>query len=157
MRLNIHHANIKKLDNANMTKGERSKMKKMLYLLIGSFGLVIGGIAAFVPLLPSFPFLLIATLCFGRSSKRVYRWFVRSKLYRENLESFLQKKGMTMSAKRNLIMTVSITMAIGFVMMKGMWLGQIILAIVWGCHIVYFIYGVETVDHKKQMPVSGSQ
>ena len=65
------------------------KLKKMLYLLIGFLGVVLGAVGAVVPMLPAFPFLLMAAFGFGKSSERLERWFKGTRLYRENLDSVL--------------------------------------------------------------------
>ena len=51
-------------------------MKKLLYLAGGFIGLGLGALGAALPLLPAFPFLLLAAYCFARSSERLHRWFV---------------------------------------------------------------------------------
>lgn len=46
-------------------------------------------------------------------------------------------------------------MGLGFCMMFRVPVGQIILAVVWVCHMVYFLFGVKTIkkeDIEKQYP-----
>lgn len=126
-------------------------LKRTFYLILGFIGLIFGFIGAMVPLLPAFPFLLIAALSFGKSSERLHTWFINTKVYKNNLESYLQKKGMTQRAKINLIITVTISMSIGFFMMRRLVIGQIILAIVWGGHLFYFWFGVPTINEKGEI------
>ena len=64
-------------------------IKKVIYITIGSITLIIGAIAAVIPLLPSFPFLLITAICFARSSEKFHNWFLQTDLYKKNLESCL--------------------------------------------------------------------
>ena len=119
-------------------------MTKPLYLLTGFLSLGLGAVGAAVPLLPAFPFLLLASLCFAKSSDRLYQWFISTKLYKENLESFVQGKGMTKKAKVRVVSIISLTMAFGFLMMKNVPFGRIILLIVWFFHVLYFVYGIRT-------------
>ncbi len=121
-------------------------MTKHLYLLAGLIALGLGAIGAAVPLLPAFPFLLLASICFARSSERLYQWFISTKLYKDNLESFVQGKGMTKKAKIRVVSIISLTMAFGFLMMKKAPAGRIILLIVWLFHILYFAYGIKTLN-----------
>ncbi len=116
----------------------KSKIKKALLVFVGCLGLGLGAIGAVVPLLPAFPFLLVAALCFAKSSQKLNDWFVSTKLYKENLESYLKGEGMTKKAKVRVMITVTLLMTIGFIMMHQIPLGQIILFFVWVFHIVYF-------------------
>lgn len=120
-------------------------IKKMVYIILGCIGLGIGAVGAVVPLLPSFPFLMLAAFCFARSSERLHTWFVGTKLYKKNLESYVAGKGMTKATKAKILTTVTALMAFGFVMMSEVPVGRIVLAIVWVCHLIYFLFGVKTI------------
>lgn len=121
-------------------------VKKALWLALGFIGLGLGAVGAAVPLLPAFPFLLLAAFSFARSSRRLHDWFISTRMYRENLEGFLKGRGMTRRAKARMSITLTLTMAVGFYMMRRIPAGQIILGIIWVCHLLYFVYGIRTVD-----------
>ena len=120
------------------------KLKKMLYLLIGFLGVVLGAIGAVVPMLPAFPFLLMAAFGFGKSSERLERWFKGTRLYRENLEDFVSKRGMTSKAKIRIMLTVTILMSIGFVMIPAVAVGRVVVVCVWVFQVLYFGFGIRT-------------
>ena len=44
---------------------------KLFYVILGCIGLGLGAVGAAVPLLPAFPFLMLAAFCFARSSRRL--------------------------------------------------------------------------------------
>ena len=98
--------------------------------------------------LPAFPFLLLAAFCFGKSSERLHIWFIGTKLYKNNLESYVQGKGMTRKTKIRIIATVTFLMTIGFVMMHRVPAGRVVLACVWVFHIIYFLFGVKTLPQE---------
>ncbi|MEG0156433.1 MAG: YbaN family protein, partial [Anaerovoracaceae bacterium] len=58
-------------------------LKNLVYLVIGLFFFTLGGIGVFLPILPTFPFLLVSAFCFARSSPRLHHWFLGTKLYQE--------------------------------------------------------------------------
>ncbi len=120
-------------------------VKRIVWLAVGMLGLAIGAVGAVVPLLPSFPFLLIAAIGFGKSSEKLDAWFKNTKLYKKNLESYVKGQGMTKAAKMRVMITVTILMSIGFVMMKNVPVGQIILFLVWVFHLLYFAFRVKTI------------
>lgn len=122
-------------------------MKKILYVILGCVGVGMGAVGAVVPMLPAFPFLMMATFCFARSSERLDRWFKSTKLYKDNLEDFVAGRGMTKKTKIRIMVTVTLLMSIGFVMMglKGIVTGCAVLGCVWLFHIIYFIFGIKTI------------
>lgn len=128
-------------------------IKKVLYVILGCTGLALGAIGAILPLLPAFPFLLLAAFCFAESSERLHTWFFGTKLYKNNLENYIKGKGMTWKTKIRIMITVTLLMSVGFTMMmlKEIYIPCAILAGVWVFHIVYFIFGVKTIktDEKK--------
>lgn len=46
---------------------------KTLYLIAGGFFVLLGLVGVVLPLLPTTPFLLVATFCFSRSSERLHQ------------------------------------------------------------------------------------
>lgn len=122
------------------------KIKKGVYIALGFMGVGLGAVGAVVPLIPAFPFLLLAAICFGKSSERLHTWFIGTKLYKDNLESYMKGKGMTWKAKIRIMMIVTLTMAFGFIMMKNVPIGRIVLACVWVFHILYFCFGIKNLS-----------
>lgn len=102
-----------------------------------------------LPLLPAFPFLLLAAYGFGKSSARLDRWFKGTRLYRENLADLAAGRGLTRKAKIRIMVTVTILMAAGFIVMHAVAVGRIVLAFVWVGHIFYFLFGVRTLPEKE--------
>ncbi len=122
-------------------------VKKIVYLCIGFIGLALGAVGAVVPLLPAFPFLLLAAFGFGKSSEKLDKWFKNTKLYKNNLESYVKGQGMTIKTKVKIMIMVTLLMTIGFIMMNAVPVGQIVLFFVWVFHIVYFTFIVKTIKN----------
>lgn len=122
-------------------------MKKIIYMVVGCISLGLGTAGTVLPILPTVPFYLLAAYCFAKSSKKLHNWFVCTKLYKDNLESYVKGQGMTRATKIRIMVTVSILMSIGFAMMHAVMLGRIVLACVWVFHVVYFAFGVKTVKN----------
>ena len=93
------------------------------------------------------PFFLATVFCFANSSERLHTWFLGTKLYQKHLDSFVKKKGMTAQTKAGILTSVTLLMAFGFFMMlrKALYIPCAILAVVWLCHLVYFLFGVKTI------------
>ena len=126
-------------------------IKKIFWIILGCIGVGLGAVGAVVPMLPAFPFLMLATFSFARSSKKLDRWFKGTKLYKDNLEDYVAGRGMTWKTKIRIMITVTLLMSVGFIMMgtKGIITGCIVLGCVWLFHILYFIFGVKTIPAAK--------
>lgn len=72
-------------------------------------------------------------------------WFIGTKLYKNNLESFVKGQGMTWRTKIKVMIMITCLMAFGFFMMfrKDLFIPCAILGGVWLFHILYFIFGVK--------------
>ncbi len=122
-------------------------IKRLIFLILGLLCLTLGTIGVFLPILPTVPFYLATVFCFSQSSQKLHDWFIGTNLYKKHLQSFVEKKGMLMKTKVSIITTVTLLMGFGFFMMarKGIWGPCIIIAVVWVCHVVYFVFGVKTI------------
>lgn len=122
------------------------KLKKILYTVLGCIGVGAGAVGAVLPLIPSVPFLLLAAFCFAKSSERLHTWFTGTRLYQNNLESYVKGKGMTRKTKIKIMVTVTILMSVGFVMMHAVPIGRVVLGCVWVFHVLCFVFGINTLQ-----------
>lgn len=121
-------------------------IKKILWIILGCIGVGLGAIGAVVPMLPAFPFLMLATISFAKSSEKLHTWFINTKLYKDNLEDYVAGRGMTKKTKVRIMVTVTLLMSFGFFMMfrKSLFIPCVILGCVWLFHIFYFTVCVKT-------------
>ena len=123
------------------------KLKQIIFLIIGCLSLALGCVGIVLPILPTVPFFLLTVFCFANSSQKLHDWFIGTQMYKKHLESFVQKKGMTVRTKATILTSVTALMTVGFVLMlrKGIIVPCVILAVVWVCHLVYLLFGVKTI------------
>ncbi len=120
-------------------------MKRMLYTIAGCIALALGTVGTVLPVLPTVPFFMLAAFCFAKSSRKLHNWFTNTKLYKDNLADFVAGKGMTQKAKVRIMVSVTILMSIGFIMMHQVVIGRIVLGCVWVFHVLYFLFGIKTI------------
>ena len=89
-----------------------NKVKKGIYITIGFIAFALGAIGVMLPILPTAPFLLLASFCFARGSERFHIWFTNTKIYKKHLESFVKHRVMTLKQKVILLAFADTMMAI---------------------------------------------
>lgn len=130
-------------------------MKRIIYIILGSIGLVLSVIGAIVPLLPAFPFVVLTAFCFGKSSDRLHDWFLETELYKNNFKSLVKGRTMTVLAKIKVIASITISLSIGSYMIGRTTpvhiipVARIILGIVWLGHVLYFVFRIETISKEE--------
>lgn len=72
---------------------------RILLNLIGLVAVALGVLGIFLPLLPTTPFLLLASACFMKSSPRLHQWMMNNRLFGEYLQNIQQKKGIPLRGK----------------------------------------------------------
>lgn len=124
-------------------------IRKITYLVLGTLSLVIGIIAFVIPLLPSFPFLLITFILYSKSSDRVYQWFIGTQLYKQNLQSYLNGQGLTKGSKIRIMITITIFMLIGAYFSRNIKWILVLLFIIWVFHLLLFTFKIKTKVKKR--------
>jgi hypothetical protein len=72
---------------------------KRLLVVLGSIFLALGVIGIFVPLLPTTPFLLLASACYLRGSERLHRWLLGHGRLGAYIRDFEEGRGIPLRAK----------------------------------------------------------
>lgn len=124
------------------------KIKKAFLVAAGSISLVLGTIGIVLPILPTVPFYLLTACCYAKSSEKLHSWFIGTKLYKNNLESYVKGEGMTVKSKVKIMAVVTALMTVGFVMMDEVPVARVILLVIWSVHALYFLLKVKTIPVK---------
>lgn len=74
-------------------------MKKIVLLTLGHLFLALGIIGAFLPILPTTPFLLLAAYCYSKSSSKLHQWMLKHKYIGPPLKDWQQNGVIGLKAK----------------------------------------------------------
>ena len=124
------------------------KIKKAILIAAGSISLALGTAGIILPILPTVPFYLLTACCYAKSSEKLHSWFTGTKLYKNNLESYVKGEGMTVKSKVKIMAVVTALMTAGFVMMDEVPIARVILLVIWSVHALYFLLKVKTIPVK---------
>lgn len=125
------------------------KISNYIFIALGFIFTGIGTVGVALPILPTTPFLLLASLCFAKGSKRFHDWFKATKLYKNNLESFEKSRSMTLKTKLCILLPVSALLAIAFFMMDNI-PGRVTIAVLIAVKYYYFLFRIKTIPNAKR-------
>src|SRR3546814_2634265 len=74
-------------------------MKRHFYLVSGWASLGLGALGAFLPLLPTVPFVILAAFCFARSSPRLEAWLVTHPQFGHHIVAWREKRAISRKGK----------------------------------------------------------
>jgi len=87
-------------------------LKKYLYVALASLCVVCGIIGIFVPLLPTTPFLLLATILYMRSSSRLLKWLLNNRYLGPYIKDYFSRKGIPLRMKVRSILILWVTLGL---------------------------------------------
>ena len=110
---------------------------KLLWLMIGIVSMVLGAIGVVLPVLPTTPFLLLASFCFAKGSDRFHKWFIETKLYKKHLESFVTSRSMTLKTKLCILLPASAMLILAMLAMSNIY-GRVFIVFLIIFKYIYF-------------------
>lgn len=95
---------------------------RYILIMIGLISTITGFVGIVVPLLPTTPFLLLAAVCFSRSSERFNHWLINTKVYVEYVESFKRDRGFTLKNKFKILLSLYIVIALSLYLLDNFYI-----------------------------------
>ncbi|WMM23614.1 YbaN family protein [Tissierella sp. MB52-C2] len=119
------------------------KIYKLLFIILGIIAMGIGIVGIVVPVLPTTPFLILASMFFVRGSEKFDIWFRNTKIYRDYAEDYINDKSMTLKRKIRLMFISDFMLAFPLIIIDNIYLKLfIVLVIIFKYY--YFIFKIKT-------------
>lgn len=90
-----------------------------LWLMLGGAALTLGVIGIAVPLLPTVPFMLLAALCFSKSSPRLHDWLTQHALFGPPIAAWRASGAISTKAKRWTTVSIAATFSMSVILGLG--------------------------------------
>lgn len=111
-------------DNAQT---KRKGLTRILLIVSGTLCLALGILGMFLPVLPTTPFLLLAAVCYARSSDRFYHWLMTNRWCGEYIRSYREGKGIPLGQKVLTILLLWLTIGYAAWFVAPLWWAKLIL------------------------------
>ncbi|HEY9113267.1 MAG TPA: YbaN family protein [Bacteroidales bacterium] len=126
---------------ASKPSQNKNPITRILLLIAGVLSTLIGFAGIFIPLLPTTPFLLLASWCFVRSSDKLDRILKENRFLGPYLKNYREKKGITKRNKIYSLVFLWVSLSVSFYFSPDWWwLWVILLAVGVGVsyHVISF-------------------
>jgi uncharacterized membrane protein YbaN (DUF454 family) len=122
---------------------------KIFFTAAGVLFLVLGLAGIPIPVLPTTPFLLLASFCFFKGSPRFHHWLNTHPVFGPRLERF-HREGMTAKQKAGVYLLVCVMLTPVFVLTRSFHLRICIIAILLAKAVVFV--KIKTAPPKRKHP-----
>jgi uncharacterized membrane protein YbaN (DUF454 family) len=113
-----------------MAEQHRSALVRGALIALGFVSLVTGVVGIFLPLIPTTGPLLLAAVCFDRSSPRFHSWLMNNRYLGGYIKNYREGRGLPMMQKVCTIGLLWTTITISIVFAVNAWWGRALLAAV---------------------------
>jgi uncharacterized membrane protein YbaN (DUF454 family) len=100
---------------------------KILLIVCGTLCVALALVGMFIPILPTTPFLLLAAVCYARSSERFYHWLLNNRWFGEFIRNYRAGRGIPLREKTLMLSMLWLTMGISILFVVSAWWIRLIL------------------------------
>lgn len=129
---------------------------RYFYIFLGFLFLGLGILGAFLPILPTTPFLLCTLFFFGKSSPRLHNWFINTKVYHKYLKSFNEQRALTKRSKISILALSSVMMGLSFYFSPSI-IGKIAIVVLLLIEYWFFFFWIKTIPEQSKNQTDKSE
>lgn len=115
-------------------------MKTKVMFILGWLSFIVGMIGVVFPILPTTPFILLATFLFANSSHKCEAWIKKRKVYKKYVLEYKRNNGLSMKQKIEILSMTSFLLGISAIVIENTHLRLFLLALFFVKLIVLLIY-----------------
>lgn len=119
-------------------------MIRTLYNIAGTVALLLGILGIFLPILPTTPFLLLASACYLRGSDRMHRWLMNQRHLGPYLRNFQAGRGIPLRAKIAALAVMWTSLTISMWVVPLPWVR--VLLLIPGIGVTIYLYRMRTLE-----------
>lgn len=108
----------------------RSRAIRICLIITGIFFVGVGTLGIILPLLPTTPFLVLAAMCFSRSSERFHNWLLNNKWFGAYIKNYREGKGISLRQKIIVLSLLILTIGYSCLFLLDRIAGRIILVLI---------------------------
>lgn len=102
---------------------------KVILFIVGTICTLLGFIGIFIPIWPTTPFLIIASLCYLRTSEKAYQYLYHHKHFGAYLQHYYTKRGILRKEKIKAFVFLWISISISLLFTKSLMMNIMLIAI----------------------------
>lgn len=119
------------------------KLYKLIFISLGVVCTGIGAIGVVIPVLPTTPFLILASMFFVKGSEKFDIWLKGTKLYKGYAEDFIRDRSMTLKRKVTLMMISDFMLLFPLIILDSIYMKLFIVSVVIFKYY-FFIFRIKT-------------
>ncbi len=117
-----------------------SPLVRALYLGAGFLALLLGALGAFLPVLPTTPFVLLAAACFARGSEYFHRKLLENRIAGPIIREWCIYRSIPRRAKRWAYLLMTLSFSSSILIVPELW--QKIMLVMIGSILAFYIWRV---------------
>lgn len=117
----------------------------IVFIALGFLFLAIGLIGVVLPVLPTTPFILLASACFVKGSDRFDRWLKGTKVYKDYAEDFVESRSMTFKRKAQLMALSDFMLLFPLIKLDSLYIRTFLIIVIIAKYW-YFIFRIKTIE-----------
>ncbi|PSJ48332.1 YbaN family protein [Zobellella taiwanensis] len=111
---------------------------RILFALLGGLSLGLGVLGAFLPVLPTTPFVLLSAFLFGKSSPRVHAWLLGHPWFGGMIHDWQTHRGLRAPVRRRALWLMAASFAFSIYVVPLWWV-KILLLLTFLALVVWFL------------------